>query len=71
MYDSANYSYSYEDRKPVFTSAIIALASVCLLVAFGFAANMFLGYMGGKASNTVGTEEYSAFILEDVVKPAE
>ena len=71
MYDTTNYSYSNEDRKPVFTSAIIALASICLLIAFGFAAHMFLGYMGNKASKTVGTEEYSAFILEDVVKPAE
>lgn len=71
MYDTTNISYSYEDRKPVFTSAIIAIASICLLVGFGFAANMFLGYMGNKASNTVGTEEYSAFILEDTLDPAE
>ena len=71
MYDTTNYSYSNEDRKPVFTSAIIALASVCLLIAFGLAANMFLGYMGNKATKTVGTEEYKAFMLEDTIKPAE
>ena len=71
MYDTTNYSYGNEDRKPVFTSAIIALASVLLLIAFGFAANMFLGYMGNKASSrTIGTEEYSAIVFEESLKPA-
>ena len=71
MYDTANYCYSDEDRKPVFTSAIIAIASICLLLVFGFAANMFLGYMGGKASKAMGTEEYSAIVFEESLKPAE
>ena len=71
MYDTTNVSYIYEDRKPVFTSAIVALASISLLVGIGLAANMFLGHMSTRAAKTVGTEEYSAIVFEETLKPAE